>query len=154
MPNESEKAHCKRMAEVIRATASGFYKMSNKSFAIKTFYQKKAIPVQSKPQPTEQSVRAFIDNHSKVDPASDDFLSTFEWKAVRMMALKKYGPVCQCCGATPSTGAVMHVDHIKPRKIFPQLALDVENLQVLCGDCNQGKGNWDMTDWRKESISS
>lgn len=80
---------------------------------------------------------------------SHDFLSTFEWKRVRMMALKKYGPVCQCCGASPATGAVMNVDHIKPRKLFPQLALDLDNLQVLCGDCNHGKGNWDMTDWRE-----
>jgi hypothetical protein len=21
---------------------------------------------------------------------------------------------------------------------------------VLCHDCNHGKGNWDMTDWRQE----
>lgn len=97
---------------------------------------------------TESSVKRFVDFYSKVDPRSDDFLSSFEWKAVRMMALKRYGPVCQCCGASPATGAVMNVDHIKPRKLFPQLALDVDNLQILCGDCNHGKGNWDMTDWR------
>lgn len=81
--------------------------------------------------------------------ASDQFLSSFEWRRVRMMALKKYGPVCMCCGASPLTGAVMNVDHIKPRKLFPQLALDVDNLQILCHECNHGKGNWDMTDWRQ-----
>lgn len=79
---------------------------------------------------------------------SDKFLSSFEWRRVRMEALKKYGPVCQCCGATPATGAVMNVDHIKPRKMFPHLALDVDNLQILCHECNHGKGNFDMTDWR------
>ena len=83
-----------------------------------------------------------------VDVASDAFLSTFEWRKVRMEALKKYGPRCQCCGATPATGAVMNVDHIKPRKKWPSLALDVNNLQILCHDCNHGKGNWDDTDWR------
>lgn len=31
------------------------------------------------------------------------------------------------------------------------LALSLENLQVLCAECNHGKGNWDMTDWRTES---
>lgn len=90
---------------------------------------------------------------SGVNVASDAFLSTFEWRKVRMMALKKYGPVCQCCGATPATGAIMNVDHIKPRKLFPQLALDVNNLQILCHECNHGKGNWDMTDWRKSEIA-
>lgn len=79
----------------------------------------------------------------------DSFLSTYEWRKVRMQALKKYGPRCQCCGATPADGAVMNVDHIKPRKLRPDLALDVANLQVLCHECNHGKGNWDQTDWRK-----
>lgn len=83
-----------------------------------------------------------------VDVTSDAFLSTFQWRKVRMEALKKYGPRCQCCGATPATGAVMNVDHIKPRKKWPSLALDVNNLQILCHDCNHGKGNWDDTDWR------
>jgi len=81
---------------------------------------------------------------------SDEFLRSFEWRKVRMQALKKYGPKCMCCGATPATGAVMNVDHIKPRKLFPSLALDVSNLQILCHDCNHGKGNWDTTDWRPE----
>jgi hypothetical protein len=79
---------------------------------------------------------------------TDAFLSSYEWRRVRMEALKKYGPVCQCCGASPATGAVINVDHIKPRRVFPELALTVENLQILCHECNHGKGNWDMTDWR------
>jgi len=80
--------------------------------------------------------------------ASDSFLETYEWRKLRMQALKKYGPKCMCCGATPATGAVMNVDHIKPRKLFPNLALELSNLQILCHECNHGKGNWDQTDWR------
>lgn len=83
---------------------------------------------------------------------SAEFLQSYEWRRVRMEALKKYGARCQCCGATPATGAVINVDHIKPRKLFPQLALSVENLQVLCHECNHGKGNWDMTDWRDKTT--
>ena len=44
----------------------------------------------------------------------------------------------------------MNVDHIKPRRLYPGLALEKSNLQVLCADCNHGKGNWDQTDWRGE----
>jgi 5-methylcytosine-specific restriction endonuclease McrA len=66
-----------------------------------------------------------------------------------MMALKKYGPKCMCCGTTPKHGAVMNVDHIKSRKFYPELALELSNLQILCNDCNHGKGNWDQTDWRQ-----
>jgi 5-methylcytosine-specific restriction endonuclease McrA len=83
-----------------------------------------------------------------IDVTTTEFLSTYEWRKTRMVALKKYGARCQCCGSTPATGAVIHVDHIKPRKLFPHLALDVDNLQVLCHECNHGKGNWDQTDWR------
>ena len=86
-----------------------------------------------------------------IHTASDAFLMTYEWRKVRMEALKKYGAKCQCCGATPAHGAVMNVDHIKPRKLYPHLALDLNNLQVLCHDCNHGKGNWDMTDWRERN---
>lgn len=83
-----------------------------------------------------------------VDVTSKEFLETYEWRKLRMQALKKYGARCMCCGASPATGAVMNVDHIKPRKLFPSLALDINNLQVLCHECNHGKGNWDQTDWR------
>ena len=82
--------------------------------------------------------------------AKPEFLESFAWRKVRMEALLKYGPKCMCCGATPATGAVMHVDHIKPRLTHPELALELENLQILCGECNHGKGNWDTTDWRTD----
>jgi len=80
----------------------------------------------------------------------DAFLQSYEWRRVRMVVLKRDGAKCRCCGATPIDGRVMNVDHIKPRKHFPQLALDLNNLQVLCDVCNHGKGNWDETDWRQE----
>lgn len=67
------------------------------------------------------------------------------WRQLRYQALVLYGRKCMCCGCT--TGP-FHVDHIKPRSRFPDLALDITNLQVLCEDCNMGKGAWDQTDWR------
>jgi hypothetical protein len=79
---------------------------------------------------------------------SASFLRSAEWARLRYDAIKKYGARCRACGATPETGAIMHVDHIKPRAKFPELALDINNLQVLCASCNWGKGNRDQTDWR------
>jgi hypothetical protein len=84
---------------------------------------------------------------------TDEFLQSYEWRRVRMAVLKRDGARCACCGATRDTGATIHVDHIKPRRIFPELALHMDNLQVLCHECNHGKGNWDMTDWRKGNIN-
>ena len=81
---------------------------------------------------------------------SDEFLRSYEWRVVRMKVLKRDGARCACCGATPHDGRVMNVDHIKPRGMYPELALDMNNLQVLCHECNHGKSNWDETDWRNE----
>ena len=59
-----------------------------------------------------------------------------------------------CCGACPDDGrTVLHVDHIKPRHRHPELSLDIDNLQLLCGVCNQGKGAWDETDFRATTIN-
>jgi 5-methylcytosine-specific restriction endonuclease McrA len=44
----------------------------------------------------------------------------------------------------------MNVDHIVPRKVAPDLALDIRNLQLLCPNCNNGKGNKDHVDFRTE----
>lgn len=75
------------------------------------------------------------------DVNSPEFLTSFEWRRVRFLALQRYGQRCQCCGASPSDGAVLNVDHVKPRRKYPHLALDINNLQILCGDCNHGKAN-------------
>jgi len=83
-----------------------------------------------------------------VEKPAVGFYSSDEWREVRYRALKLHGGACQCCGARGSRQSPLHVDHIKPRSKFPELALDINNLQVLCADCNLGKRAWDQTDWR------
>ena len=87
----------------------------------------------------------------RVTVQRDAFLESYEWRRMRMEVIKERGARCECCGATPADGrTVINVDHIQPRRLRPDLALDKSNLQVLCHDCNHGKGNWDQTDWRTE----
>ena len=78
----------------------------------------------------------------------DGFYESRAWRTIRYEVLRDSGGTCGCCGATRSSGAVLHVDHIKPRYKFPDLSLVKSNLQVLCSDCNVGKGAWDQTDFR------
>ena len=74
-----------------------------------------------------------------------------------MKALKANDARCECCGAGAHEMTVggfpvrMHVDHIKPISKYWELRLEIENLQVLCAECNQGKGAWDETDWRAKT---
>ena len=75
------------------------------------------------------------------------FLQSAEWKELRYRAIKRFGGKCLACGRS-GKDYVLNVDHIRPRRRHPQLALDLGNLQVLCADCNRGKGHRDATDWR------
>lgn len=78
----------------------------------------------------------------------DGFYKSREWKQIRYLALRNNGAACQCCGARAADGVTLHVDHIVPRYKAPHMSLALDNLQVLCDDCNMGKGAWDSTDWR------
>lgn len=78
----------------------------------------------------------------------DAFYESWEWKHKRLEAIKLHGRKCLCCGAGPEHGVRIVVDHIKPLGEFWELRLDLNNLQVLCNDCNMGKGNRDFTDFR------
>ena len=41
----------------------------------------------------------------------------------------------------------LEVDHVKPRKNYPELELDIDNLQILCRDCNLRKGVKEGPEW-------
>lgn len=80
---------------------------------------------------------------------SGDFYSTEEWRRLRYRVLRKSDGRCTLCGRSkPEHGVTLHVDHIKPRVHWPELAMVETNLQVLCADCNLGKGATDQRDWR------
>lgn len=80
---------------------------------------------------------------------SKEFLQSMAWKKARYAAILFAQGRCLCCGQNAKQhGAVICVDHIKPRKTHPQLSLSIGNLQVLCEKCNAGKGNLTEDDWR------
>lgn len=99
-----------------------------------------------------REVRAVIYGRGNGDGA--EFYKSWEWRTLRMKVLKFHGHRCQSCGATPANYDAagnpvrIVVDHIKPVRRFWDLRLDPSNLQVLCDECNQGKGAWDETDHR------
>lgn len=78
------------------------------------------------------------------------FYKTQEWRKARYQALKFYGNRCQLCGASPRNGHQLHVDHIKPRSLYPDRCLDFNNLQVLCETCHMAKGTKYIDDCRNK----
>lgn len=84
-----------------------------------------------------------------------DFYKSEEWRKLRYRVIQKYGGRCMLCGRSHAEhGVVVHVDHIKPRSVAPELELSFDNLQVLCEDCNIGKSNNDSNDYRPNFDAS
>lgn len=76
-----------------------------------------------------------------------EFYASWDWKRSRYEHLKGKERKCLCCGAARESGAKMVVDHIKPIRRFWHLRMHPDNLQILCDDCNMGKGSRDETDF-------
>jgi hypothetical protein len=95
----------------------------------------------------EWHVKALSESKNTPAGAEEDFYSSQAWRKARYEALRRSDGRCSLCGQPPGRYA-LHVDHIKPRSLFPLLALVQDNLQVLCRDCNLGKVNTDCIDWR------
>lgn len=75
------------------------------------------------------------------------FYASWEWKRLSYDVKLERGRTCECCGAK-APNVTIHTDHVKPIRKHWHLRLDKTNLQVLCEDCNMGKGSRDETDFR------
>lgn len=85
--------------------------------------------------------------------SSRNFYQSYAWRKLRYQTLNKYGRKCMCCGFT-GPDRRLHIDHIKSIRKFWHLRLDPDNVQVLCEDCNHGKGSYDQTDFRPSPAST
>jgi Homing endonuclease associated repeat/HNH endonuclease len=63
---------------------------------------------------------------------------TINWR-LRALVLMRDGARCQMCGATVQSGATLHVDHKTPWSKGGETV--IENLQILCEQCNIGKSD-------------
>jgi 5-methylcytosine-specific restriction endonuclease McrA len=63
------------------------------------------------------------------------------WR-LRALVLMRDGARCKLCGAAPSDGIRLHVDHVKPWSKGGETVL--ENLQILCNVCNIGKSDVEL----------
>jgi 5-methylcytosine-specific restriction endonuclease McrA len=79
---------------------------------------------------------------------SQRFYSSFAWRKLRYKVLSEHDGRCQACGRSAKDGVILNVDHIQPLSKAWERRLDRTNLQVLCGDCNHGKLNFEAKDWR------
>ena len=69
-----------------------------------------------------------------------------KWQALRAKVFNLYGRQCMECRSAES----LQIDHIKPKSRYPELAYNINNLQVLCKKCNMDKSNINCNDYREK----
>lgn len=81
----------------------------------------------------------------RYDKTPDPFYKSKHWRNARRMALERDLYICTECMEAYRRGemqrprkAVM-VHHIKPREQYPELELELSNLQSLCDPCHNKK---------------
>lgn len=63
-----------------------------------------------------------------------DWTAPFTIGELRIWAsrAKRKTPYCEDCGAKEE----LHAHHVKPKSIYPDLALDESNVKILCKTCH------------------
>ena len=72
------------------------------------------------------------------------FYNTDEWQSLRKEYMEKNKAKyfkCNYCDENVSLNKTLNIDHIKPLKTHWHLRLDINNLQILCQDCNKFKAS-------------
>lgn len=95
---------------------------------------------------TDQEVENMICSMMKFEC----YPSRYKFRRLAMLQLVwDHGEICMNCGS----GENIEIDHIKPESLYPELALDYENIQLLCRRCNASKGNRHETSYIPKSQS-
>ncbi|MEP1079574.1 HNH endonuclease [Leptolyngbya sp. PL-A3] len=85
----------------------------------------------------------------------DNWQGSSNWHQWRMHQLERQGWKCVCCDKQMGFGEKTYlangdfrlepqhptVEHILPKSLFPELALDLQNLVMVCWACNKKKGS-------------
>ncbi len=86
------------------------------------------------------SLRNSVSSVDRQQQEYEQFYLTADWRNVRRQIIERDGNVCKRCKLQIRDPNELTVDHIKQRSKYPELALDLSNLQVLCRRCNSSKG--------------
>ena len=83
------------------------------------------------------------------------FYKSSEWKNLRQDFLEtQTNRICNYCKKDLSLNLndslTLNIDHIKPIKFFWNQRLNINNLQILCNECNKVKANNYSTGIKKE----
>jgi 5-methylcytosine-specific restriction endonuclease McrA len=108
---------------------------------------KKNYLIQDKKHSTEYTIKEknrILEKNPKIKK-TDCFYISNRWLILKREVKNMYKCGCMKCG---SINCEIHVDHILPRSLYPELELNIHNLQILCKNCNEIKSNKQFNDYR------
>jgi len=81
--------------------------------------------------------QAYYDKHLR-DPKAKAFYNSAAWKAARLVVLQRDHHLCQPClrKPVPKITPADAVHHVKPLDEAPDLALNLDKLESICGACH------------------
>lgn len=85
--------------------------------------------------PTENYARG-VDLAKEKEKQGKDPVQSQRWKLLRKSVLERDAYTCRHCGSTQGT---LHIDHVKPRYIWPELTWEPSNIVTLCKPCHLKK---------------
>lgn len=85
----------------------------------------------------------------------DNWQGSRDWQQWRLQQLERQNWKCACCAQQMGFGEKTYlgngdftlepqhptVDHMLPKSLFPELALEQQNLVMMCWSCNRKKGS-------------
>ena len=73
----------------------------------------------------------------ELSPKEQGFYHKPAWRKLRLLALQRDHYLCQECLRRGKITAATEVHHIKELNDFPELGLDLSNLESLCWQCHE-----------------
>lgn len=89
----------------------------------------------------------------KRDKEARSFYKSKAWAKCRVLALQRDNHLCQECFRNKKINNADLVHHIKELRDYPDLALDIDNLESLCNSCHN-KEHPDKGKKEKKPVSS
>ena len=71
------------------------------------------------------------------DGIAENFYKSGQWQRTRSLIIARDNNECQNCKKFGKVKRGNTVHHIKPLDLYPDLALDEENLITLCNTCHE-----------------
>ena len=94
-------------------------------------------------------------SESQSEKKTDPFYHSPPWRKLRAYHLS-LNPMCWYCllFGRRHIPPVSYVDHFRPRKLYPELSLDQENLRTACEWAHNFKRAWERLITTKEQFES